>query len=77
MAMVSALIRGKSTKKNCITSSFAGFFDFSPKIYQMIGKIHAVCMKIPHTYPPKKRENRVEISKTGFVWKNASFGTSM
>jgi hypothetical protein len=34
----------------------------------------AVCMKIPHTYPPKKRENRIEISKTGFAWKYASFG---
>jgi hypothetical protein len=30
-------------------------------------------MKIPHNHPLKKRENRMEISKTGFGWKNASF----
>ena len=31
-------------------------------------------MKIPNNYPPKKRENRVKISKKGFGWKYASFG---
>jgi hypothetical protein len=30
-------------------------------------------MKIPHNYPLKKRENRMEISKTGFGRKYASF----
>ena len=33
----------------------------------------AACMKIPHNYPLEKRENRMEISKTGFGWKYASF----
>ena len=32
-------------------------------------------MKIPHNYPLKKRENRVEINKTGFELKYVSFGT--
>ena len=36
-------------------------------------KAKAVCMKIPHKYPSKKRENRTEISKTGFGRKYASF----
>ena len=31
------------------------------------------CINIPHNYPLKKRENRMEISKTGFGGKDASF----
>ena len=33
----------------------------------------AVCIKIPHNHPLKKRENRMEISKAGFGLEKREF----
>jgi hypothetical protein len=58
-----------SQRKAVILPSLILVFNFSPTD----GVAQTACIKIRHNYPSKKRENRMEISKTGFGRKYASF----